>query len=238
MSRVQDSPYLEVRRLEGRLYSDRQVARLPVIAPDHPLSREWRARSVSARRLTAYLKRKGARRILDVGCGNGWMSATLARQCGAFVVGADINLPELVQACRVFKEGSARFAAADVLRAPFPPRTFDSVVIASAAQYFEDLPDLLEALRPLLASGGEVHILDTPFYGDAELDAAKARTADYYRELGKPDMTEHYFHHTWSELDGFDARLLHDPRSLRARFSRRLGLVGSPFPWLRVRVAP
>ncbi|MGH2467925.1 MAG: hypothetical protein ACRDGL_09395, partial [Candidatus Limnocylindrales bacterium] len=47
--------YLRVRGLEGRLYPDEAVRRLPQAPRTDPLAREWRQRADSAQRLVAYL---------------------------------------------------------------------------------------------------------------------------------------------------------------------------------------
>ena len=229
--------YLAVRQREGRLYSDEVVALLPATENAHPHHAEWQARRASARRLAAYLRgRSQGLRILDLGCGNGWLAA-LARLPGVRVTGLDINGLELAQAARVFgKTDCATFPAADVFRPPFPAGNFDVVVMASAAQYFADLASLFGALRTLLLTdGGEIHLLDSPFYRDDEVQAARSRSAAYYEDLGFPEMSARYHHHTWRELNGTDFSLLYNPRTLQSKLRRRLGATDSPFPWVRVR---
>ena len=230
--------YLAVREREGRLYSDDVVARLPIVDGTHPHHGEWRARQLSSRRLLTHLAaRPGGLHILDLGCGNGWLTAALAQLPGSRVTGLDINGRELAQASRVFGSvAGASFLAADVFRSPLPAGAFDVVVMASVAQYFNDLALLLEALRTLLRpDGGEVHILDSPFYGEEDVQAARERSAVYYEGIGFPEMSARYHHHTWGELGDFDLNVLYDPRAVLPRFRRRLGAHDPPFPWLRVR---
>jgi SAM-dependent methyltransferase len=231
------SLYVAVREREGRLYPDDVVAGLPGVPASDPHRAEWLARGASARRLTAYFRRqRRPLRILDLGCGNGWLAAALSRLPAAAVHGVDTNGFELAQAARVFGASSeAAFAAADIFRPPFGSGTFDAVVIASSVQYFEDLGRLLAALQTLLRPGGEVHVLDSPFYHEGEVEAARARSLAYYEALGLPAMAASYHHHTWRELDGYDVSLIYNPSSLGAKLRRRLGRIDSPFPWLRVR---
>ena len=229
--------YVAVRQKEGRLYTDEVVAGLPHVGPEHPHHVEWLARRASAKRLLAYFDRCAKPlRMLDLGCGNGWLSATLGQLPGVRVLGLDTNLVELAQGARVFGavEG-AGFLAADVFHAPFREAEFAAVVMASSVQYFDDLPRLLLALQPLLTPAGEVHIIDSPFYEEEDVDAARRRTEAYYVELGFPEMAARYHHHAWSELAGFAVTLLHNPSTFGAKFQRRLGMADSPFPWLRVK---
>ncbi|HXF84378.1 MAG TPA: methyltransferase domain-containing protein [Anaerolineales bacterium] len=229
--------YLRVREKEGRLYSDDIVVHLPSIPDGHPLANEWRARSLSASRLTRYLARRPQPlTILDLGCGNGWLSHHLS-QIGAQVIGMDVNHFELAQAARVFSSRSnLLFLEGDIFSAPFPPAVFDIIVLASVIQYFPDLNRLLHALLPFLKPDGEIHILDSPLYpSQEEREAAVQRTRRYYSELGFPEMSEQYFHHCLSELNGFSVSRLYHPRSFLARLKRVLRVTDSPFPWLVVR---
>jgi SAM-dependent methyltransferase len=229
--------YLAVRQREGRIYLDGVVERLPDVGLDHPHRNEWLARRASARRLLAYVRRRPKPlRVLDLGCGNGWLSASLSGLPQTYVMGLDTNLTELAQAARVFHAADrAGFLAGDVLRPPWPEGSFDVAVIASSIQYFDDLGGLLRAVGSLLRPGGEAHILDSPIYEDPDVDAARHRSEAYYAQLGFPEMAVRYHHHTWAALDGFDVACLYDPGTLSARLQRRLGHVDSPFPWLRVR---
>lgn len=226
--------YLRVREKEGRLYSDEVAARLPSLPNGHPLADEWRARSASASRLTRYLSRRPEPlRLLDLGCGSGWLSNLLARS-GQCVIGVDQNRTELRQAARVFSSNSDLcFLEADIFSAPFPFGMFDFILLASVIQYFPDLPALLTRLLHYLKPNGEIHILDSPLYADAEADAAKERTRNYYASLGFPHMADYYFHHRFSELKSFSPQVLYSPRALAVK--RLIGKFDSPFAWLVVK---
>ncbi len=229
--------YLRVREKEGRLYSDDVVGRLPDLPRAHPLRAEWRARAASAARLGAYLAQLSRPlTILELGCGNGWLANRLARLQSCRVVGVDLNHFELSQAARVFAGNHCLgLLKADIFQAPFCERSFDTIIIASAIQYFPDLPMLIQRLRPLLSARGEIHILDSPFYSPSEAAEARARTQAYYAALGFPEMADHYHHHLLDTLAGFHPVRLYDPGSPLARLRRLFHLVDSPFPWIRLR---
>lgn len=228
--------YLSVRAKEGRLYTDEVAARLPSISPAHPLAREWQARADSCLRLKHYLARTGRHlTILELGCGNGWLSGQLASLPNAQVWGLDLDSPELAQAARLFSTSNLGFLAADIFSAPFPRPAFDVIVLASVIQYFPDLAALLHAMQPLLNPGGEIHLLDSPLYEPGELPAARQRTRTYYTALGFPGMAEFYFHHAFPDLQGYALHWLYRPRQLHIRLARGLGKVVSPFPWVCLR---
>lgn len=227
--------YLRVREKEGRLFPDEVVRQLPDLAENHPLCKEWRLRASSARRLVehaAALRRH--LRILELGCGNGWLSHQLSTLPDARIWGLDLRGPELDQAARLFSGRRIGFLSADVFRLPFAPASMDLIVVASSIQYFPDLPALIRCLQALLSQDGELHILDSPVYEELDLAAAQERTRRYYDRLGFPEMAQHYFHHTFAELRAFRPRWLYRPDAISARLSRLAGRSDSPFPWLSI----
>lgn len=228
--------YMRLRKKEGRLHSDEVVARLPDFARGHPLTDEWRARSTSASRLTRYLVRQPKPlHILDLGCGNGWLSNLLS-QSGHFVTGTDVNRFELRQASRVFSTNPRlSFVEAEADFLPFKAKTFDLILLASVIQYFEDLPALLRLLSSHLKPRGEIHLMDSPLYADEELSDAVQRSRDYFSSLGFPEMAEHYFHHRFSSLGVFNYKILYRPKTSWLRAGNFFGQIDSPFPWIVIR---
>jgi ubiquinone/menaquinone biosynthesis C-methylase UbiE len=228
--------YLRLRKKEGRLYSDEVVARLPDFPRGHPLTDEWHARSASASRLTRSLTRQPKHlHILDLGCGNGWLSSLISKS-GHFVTGTDVNRLELRQASRVFSSNPRlSFVEAEADFLPFKAKTFDLILLASVIQYFSDLPALLRLLSGHLEPRGEIHILDSSLYADEELSDAAQRSRDYFSSLGFPEMAEHYFHHRFSSFGEFDYKFLYQPKAFWLRARRFLGQIDSPFPWIVVR---
>jgi ubiquinone/menaquinone biosynthesis C-methylase UbiE len=224
--------YLRVREKEGRLYPDDVVRQLPLVPSDHPLHAEWQARAASCARLTAYLARfRRHSNVLELGCGNGWLANSIAVTADASVVGLDQNRFELRQAQRSFADRrKLSWIIADIFCAPFHNHLFDVIVIASAIQYFDNLPHLLQALVPLLTTGGEIHILDSPFYSDEEIPAARSRTRQYYEGLGFPEMAGYYHHHSRTDLADHNHEWLYVPQERNRRMPQ-----DSPFPWVCLR---
>jgi ubiquinone/menaquinone biosynthesis C-methylase UbiE len=222
--------YFAVREREGRFYSDEVVKRLPDISPDHRTYPEWRARARSSHRLTAYLSRLEKRTtILELGCGNGWLSHGIAKATSAEIVGMDRESPELTQARRVFaSQKNLGWVAADICISPFANGAFDVIVIASAIQYFADLARLVQTLIPLLTARGEIHILDSPLYSIEALPAARERSRQYYENLGFPQMAVNYHHHSVEALTAYHPTWLYTPSSPAPTHD-------SPFPWVCLR---
>ena len=219
--------YAAVRGEEGRLLRDEDLLLLPRGGTGQ-LAGEWKVRAGSARRLVDTLRRwKGGARILEVGCGNGWLSALLHR-AGHRVLGIDACVPEVEQAARLFN--GPVFALADPWWARLPAGGFDVVVFAASIQYFADVQAVLDRAQELLAEGGEVHVMDSILYPDAQAaQAALERSIAYYTAMGHPDMATHYHAHRLPDLlDRPGAQVLQGPDRV-ARLRRMAGLPVSPF---------
>ncbi len=224
--------YTDVRHKEGRVYSDEEVLHLPDISGDHPYYAEWQLRKESCNRLKPYFEKKlSSQKILEVGCGNGWLTQQLAGIPGSKVTGTDVNFIELQQAVRVFNHiPNLQFIHGGINAVEIEEAKYDFIVFAASIQYFASLETLIRYALQKLRPKGEIHILDSPFYKPGEISAAKERSARYFRDLGFPEMTEHYFHHSTGELNLFRIEILYQPS-----FFNRLLNNKNPFPWLYIR---
>ena len=228
-----EQEYISLREKEGRVYADQVVSELPAFSGAADLEKEWAIRKRSTNRFVHYLlKYKPACSVLEVGCGNGWMSNYIATRTSSHVVGTDVNHTELAQAARVFTmPGRLLFILAEFARIKLPEQTFDIIVFPSVIQYFRDLRVPLLKAMSLLRPDGEVHILDSPFYDQSEVAGAADRSKKYFDQQGS-SMASFYFHHSWKDLTPYHPTVLHDPK--RMSFSKLLRRPDSPFPWLKI----
>jgi SAM-dependent methyltransferase len=188
----------------GHRYTDQELAGLPFIDKKHPHAADWRHRRASCRRLIAYLtEKKKAAGILEVGCGNGWLSHQLSMVPGSRIVGLDPNLIELKQAARVFHgKPNLKFIYGDFYSTVLQDLSFDIIVFAAAVQHFPSLSGLIKEALPYLRPRGEVHILDSCLY--------------------HPDLAD--FHYEYL----YDPRSRWNPRSLWNSLSGKQGAL----PWV------
>ena len=228
-----EKKYIQIRALESRLYTDEELLRLPEVAPDHPHFDEWQWRKRSARRLVRYLgSRQRTLEILEVGCGNGWLTHELAEIPGVRVTGPDINFTELQQAARVFSDDpNLRFVHGDVRTGILGDRRYDIIVFAATIEHFPSIKKIVHMCLGLLKTGGEIHILDTPFCRPDQVKTEERRTLGYYTSFGYPEMAEYYYHHTLADLRSFHFVLLYNPKSMYSRLQR----VKTPHPWIRIK---
>jgi SAM-dependent methyltransferase len=230
--------YLRAREREGRVLFDHTVALLPNLPGGHPLASEWRLRADACERLVSRLRiHRRPLRVLDLGCGNGWLANRIAGVPRTSVLGTDVNDVELEQARRVFgQRENLVFVHHDMQEAELPMERPDIIVVASAIQYVPDPAGLIVAWLRSLAAHGEIHILDSPIYEPAEVVAARERTRRHYAAIGVPEMTGAYHHHGWEAFEPFSFDVLYRPGARIARLRRRvLRSRRSPFSWIRIR---
>lgn len=142
----------------------------------------WRIRATTYRLFVRKVMQtietaRGGQRILDLGAGNGWLSYRLARR-GHEVAAIDLSDDGRDGlGAHVRYDGEAPFAAiqASFDRLPWPDDIIDLAIYNGSLHYsFDYRVTLREALR-VLAPGGRVVILDSPFYRHAESGEAMVR---------------------------------------------------------------
>ena len=224
--------YVAVRKKEGRILTDSEVKKLPETDSSNKNHQEWLLRKKSCQRILQYLKkRKENYSVLDIGCGNGWFANQMVLHEIAEVDGLDINSEELEQASRVFKKDNLKFIYADIFEASKSfIKKYDIITLNASIQYFENIEILLSTLKSFLRPNGEIHILDSPFYPPNELEAAKKRTEQYYKNVGAPSMSNYYFHHSNSTLER--AIVLYSPK--KGIFKKISFKKDVPFYWIKI----
>lgn len=227
----QEEIYLTLREQEGRIYSDQELTLLPLVPKNHPLSFEWKVRKNSSERLIQYLSSKRPPlKILEIGCGNGWLSYKMSKIDRSEVTGLDINMTELGQAARVFgHQQNLKFVYADIFESSLTSQKFDIIVVAAVIQYFPEPKKLIDQLMGLLRENGEIHIFDSPLYkSEEESFAAHQRSSSYFHKQGAPAMNRYYFHHSNLFLNKYPIKQV-KPSLVDKVFKR------FPFPWVIIK---
>ncbi len=105
-----------------------------------------------------------ARRILDVACGGGALSAWLADHTSAEVVGVDLSSGQLTHARRWLADGrrpNLRFVQHDVMHLDeLAEQPFDAALCLDAACYLPDRGAALRGIATRLRSGGRLLLVD------------------------------------------------------------------------------
>ncbi len=227
-----EKTYLNVRMAEERLYADHEVLALPDLIR-HRHSDEWKMRAKSAARIKCYFQEKNSGNVLDLGCGNGWLTNVLAENANLEVVGIDLNRVELQQASRLFIKPNLKFVYGDILTLSLPWSGFDYITVSAAIQYFKNFKSLIDRLMILLKDKGELHIFDSPFYKTETVKEARLRSQVYYRNLGYGHMANHYHHHSYEVLENWNHEYLYVHQ--KQGFVKKIfGKKDMPFPWIKI----
>ncbi len=174
--------YRQVRRAEGWGSDDPAYYRaLPETGPRDPRAAHWRIRAASlaalSDRVVAPLERALGRplSVLDLGSGNGWLSARLASR-GHRVAAVDLS-DDPRDGLGAHRHYEAPFVPvqADFDALPFPDGGADLAVFNASLHYAPECSaTLAEALR-VLRPAGRLVVMDTPFYRNAESGARMVR---------------------------------------------------------------
>lgn len=100
-----------------------------------------------------------AKRVLDVGCGEGYFLRRLVDKKGVALKGVDISDANLSFARRLVPK--AGFLNADARRLPFDDSSFDCVTCLEVLDHFTDSDAILGEARRVLEDGGTL-ILSVP----------------------------------------------------------------------------
>lgn len=126
----------------------------------------------------------GNARVLDLGCGKGAVSITLAQKYGFRVTGIDACTPFLEEAIKKAKEFNSshlcHFEFGDIREYTQQERDFDLVIYASLGNVLGDYKEIVKNLRNMVHPGGYM-LIDDGFLKDD----TKVEREGY----------EHYFQH-------------------------------------------
>ncbi|GIU85045.1 MAG: hypothetical protein KatS3mg008_1820 [Acidimicrobiales bacterium] len=169
-----------------------------------------------ARALTELLEPAAPQSILDVGCGEGFMSRRLAEICPD-VVGLDLGSGPLVHHWIQARGERLRFVAGDAARLPFKDASFDCVTALEVLEHVERPLDTLREIARVARRYAVFSVPREPLWRILNM----ARGA-YLRDLGN---TPGHINH-WS-------------KTAFVALASSVGVVEevrSPLPWTMVRI--
>jgi SAM-dependent methyltransferase len=106
--------------------------------------------------ILSVLEQAKPRKILDYGCGAGWLSKILLSK-GYDVIGIDASRALIRNAVKSMGEG--RFIVGDCYHLPFADETFDCIIGCAVLHHLETAPALAECRR-VVSPGGILMLMD------------------------------------------------------------------------------
>lgn len=227
-----ESVYSQLRSKEHRDYDDEVLKILPYIDDKHPLAQEWQMRQQSLYNFLRYIATKDLpANLLDVGCGNGWFSAFLAKINGMNVYAVDVNKKDMEQGAKCFPLERLHFIYGDVFEDIFPEKSFQLITLSSSIQYFTSLNDLIDRLFYFLDPDGEIHIIDSPLYKKSGDSGAAKKSRKHFESIGVPEMDKFHFHHGWDVIERRKHTVMYKPKG---GMGKMFGKKENPLCWVRI----
>jgi trans-aconitate 2-methyltransferase len=172
-----------------------------------------------ATEVLALLRLSGTERVLDVGCGNGKVTAEIAsRVPNGAVLGVDSSADMIASARHEFGpevRPNLRFEVADARQLSFR-REFDLVVSFNALHWVPEQEQVLRSIRSVLSSHGTAQLRLVPAGQRKSLENVieetrlSSRWARYYHRFSDPYLhltPEHY--QALAEKNGFHIERVH-----------------------------
>lgn len=107
--------------------------------------------------ITRKLKKFRVKKVLDLGCGSGWLSVFMSKY-GFEITGVDTSKPAIELGTIWAQEDSANvtFLVADLLNLPFDDGAFDAVVCNSVLEHFraDQAKTIFDKIHKVLIPGG------------------------------------------------------------------------------------
>ena len=166
------SEYAHHRGREGRGYVGEQLLQLPYLNKG-PHADQWAVRARTFDAFMARVLRPHAARlgrpldIVDLGAGNGWLSYRVALE-GHHAIAIDIRNDAVdgLGAAEPFLRRAPRMKriVAPFEAVPLPAASADIVLFNASIHYATNLSAVLSEAHRLTCPGGQIAILDSPFY--------------------------------------------------------------------------
>ncbi len=167
---------------------------------------EWLVKARSMEVLFRILNAFGAERIVDLGCGVGWLAYRLAlggRETYAVDIVRDDRLG--LAAAEVYLRTGQYFEriCAEIDRLPFLSGSIDAVICNASLHYATQVQEVVSEAARVLRPGGVFVVMNSPVYLDEE--SAKRAERDFRDHLGRlganVDVVSSYNHFTRQQLE-------------------------------------
>ena len=140
-------------------------------------------------KLLEVLRLSADERVLDLGCGNGFITEYLQSETGAFFHGVDISAEAIRQAQSRTQNKRLTFSVGNMNRLQFEPRVFDCAVSIDTLYYVDNLEETLKQIVSILKPEGRIGIFYTQWINKlADRENLLPENTDLAKILEKCDL--------------------------------------------------
>jgi 2-polyprenyl-3-methyl-5-hydroxy-6-metoxy-1,4-benzoquinol methylase len=126
------------------------------------------------------LKFNESSRLLDLGCGNGYITEYIQECTNAFVTGVDLS-PIAVQSAADrtrSKSDKLKFETGDMMNLQYAPNTFDSITLIDTHYFIDDFEALIDRLMGLIVPEGRICIFSDEGRGIPGVDDSRIEASE------------------------------------------------------------
>ena len=115
---------------------------------------------ISCENIYNYLKDKDYHKLLDIGCGTGYLINMLSKDYNAEYIGLDLS-PEMIKQAKSKNIKNAIFVEGRSDEIPFDDNTFNIVTCSQSFHHYPDTDNAMQEARRVLKPGGLYILSDT-----------------------------------------------------------------------------
>lgn len=129
-------------------------------------------------------------RVLELGCGNGVITAYISDQTGAAITGVDNCKTAIDYARERFKDKKNKlsFVKEDMQKLSFPDNSFDTIIIIDALHFVLKLEPFINRIKQLVVPKGQMGIFYTQSPENDSLDALQPEKTSLGKTLEKNNL--------------------------------------------------
>ena len=154
---------------------------------------------ISCENIFEFLKDKKYTKLLDIGCGTGYLIDMLAKVHEAEYTGVDLS-PEMIKQANNKKIKNAKFVEGRSDEIPFDDNTFDIITCSQSFHHYPDTDKAMQEAKRVLKPGG-LYILSDTGVGPFKMFGVKVDDFIYRHFSNTGDCNVSYMEKTIKDME-------------------------------------